>query len=297
MENDYLEIESFLAEQSERILSDLFGNSVKMTLNEGESVTAETIQGMFSSPAVSIRVGWEAVGGEVVLVLEQSVLVDLLNRRGGGESLEVSDEEGVRSAAQQFFDGYFKELGGVVSERLERGVPFGSTSMLPVDQLGDAPDISTFKRLDLNVSVGDDFSGLMIKLLSPEVVRAYTEKGVVEEKGNAASNEGKVDVQMSEFTPLQGKSSGTGGGRSVDMLLDLELPIAVELGRVRMFVKDILELGPGSVVELNKFSGEPVDLYVNNKKFAEGEVVVIDQNFGVRITALVGPNERLSSLR
>ena len=64
-----------------------------------------------------------------------------------------------------------------------------------------------------------------------------------------------------------------------------------------MLVKDILELGPGAVVELNKFSGEPVDIFVNNKKFAEGEVVVIDQNFGVRILALVGPDERLENLQ
>jgi len=81
------------------------------------------------------------------------------------------------------------------------------------------------------------------------------------------------------------------------MLMDLDLPIAVELGRIRMLVKDILELGPGAVVELNKFSGEPVDIYCNDKVFAEGEVVVIDQNFGVRITALVGPAERIMTLK
>ena len=110
------------------------------------------------------------------------------------------------------------------------------------------------------------------------------------------SQETKVNVQDSELSQLAPNQESASGGRSIDMLMDLELPISVELGRVKMFVKNILELGPGSVVELNKFSGEPVDLFVNNKKFAEGEVVVVDQNFGVRITALVGPNERLTSL-
>ncbi len=105
-------------------------------------------------------------------------------------------------------------------------------------------------------------------------------------------------VEESEFSPLTTTSTiDTNGGSNIEMLMDLELPISVELGRVKMFVKDILELGPGSVVELNKFSGEPVDVFVNNKKFAEGEVVVVDQNFGVRITALVGPSERLSSIQ
>ena len=92
-------------------------------------------------------------------------------------------------------------------------------------------------------------------------------------------------------------SGGIQAQGNIGMLVDLQLPVAVELGRVNMMVKDILELGPGAVVELNKFSGEPVDIYVNNKKFAEGEVVVVDQNFGVRILALIGPNERLMNLQ
>jgi flagellar motor switch protein FliN/FliY len=63
-----------------------------------------------------------------------------------------------------------------------------------------------------------------------------------------------------------------------------------------MMIKDILKLGPGSIVELDKLSGEPVDLFVNNKKFAQGEVVVIDENFGVRLTEIVQVDERLQSL-
>lgn len=119
-------------------------------------------------------------------------------------------------------------------------------------------------------------------------------------EGQAASEATQQDasVEESQFSPITTTSTmDSNGGSNIEMLMDLELPISVELGRVKMFVKDILELGPGSVVELNKFSGEPVDVFVNNKKFAEGEVVVVDQNFGVRITALVGPSERLSSIQ
>ena len=81
---------------------------------------------------------------------------------------------------------------------------------------------------------------------------------------------------------------------NIGMLMNLELPVAIELGQVRMMVKDILELEPGKVVELNKYSSDPVDIYLNHKKFAEGEVIIIDRNFQVRITALVRPDERLS---
>lgn len=84
--------------------------------------------------------------------------------------------------------------------------------------------------------------------------------------------------------------------KNIDMLLDVNLPIAIELGRTKMSISDILALGPGSIVELAKLAGEPVDLLVNQRIVAKGEVVVIDENFGVRITQLLTPEERLKAL-
>ena len=84
--------------------------------------------------------------------------------------------------------------------------------------------------------------------------------------------------------------------KNIDMLLDVNLPIAIELGRTKMSISDILALGPGSIVELSKLAGEPVDLLVNQRVVAKGEVVVIDENFGVRITQLLTPEERLKAL-
>ena len=117
------------------------------------------------------------------------------------------------------------------------------------------------------------------------------------ESAEEATEPGKVKVQTTQFAPMTDAEGGFQAQGNIGMLVDLQLPISVELGRVNMLIKDILELGPGAVVELNKFSGEPVDIYVNNKKFAEGEVVVVDQNFGVRILALIGPNERLMNIQ
>lgn len=85
--------------------------------------------------------------------------------------------------------------------------------------------------------------------------------------------------------------------RNIDSLLDISLPITIELGRTKMLIREVLDLGPGSVIELDKMSGEPVDLFVNDKKFARGEVVVIEENFGVRITELLKVDERLKALR
>lgn len=84
--------------------------------------------------------------------------------------------------------------------------------------------------------------------------------------------------------------------RNIDLLLDVPLRMTVELGRTRKRIKDILELGPGSVIELDKLAGEPVDVLINEKPIAKGEVVVIDENFGVRITDIVNQHDRLQKL-
>jgi flagellar motor switch protein FliN/FliY len=110
----------------------------------------------------------------------------------------------------------------------------------------------------------------------------------------------KVEETMAsraEFQQLSPPSAHAGGtGTNIDLLLDVKMPVAIELGRTEMAISEILTLGPGSVVELDKLAGEPVDLLVNDKIVARGEVVVVDENFGVRITMLMSPEERLKSL-
>ncbi len=104
-----------------------------------------------------------------------------------------------------------------------------------------------------------------------------------------------AEAMPAEFQQLAGMGS-EGDPQNLQLLLDVSLPISIELGRTSMNVQDILNLRPGSVVELNKLAGEPVDLLVNSKIVAKGEVVVIDENFGIRVTSLLSSEERLKSL-
>ncbi len=92
------------------------------------------------------------------------------------------------------------------------------------------------------------------------------------------------------------ESERSGGARDLDFILDIPLEISVELGRTRMLVNDLLQLGQGSVVELTRLSDEPMDIYVNGKLFARGEVVVVNKKFGVRLTDVVSPVERVKTL-
>jgi flagellar motor switch protein FliN/FliY len=106
---------------------------------------------------------------------------------------------------------------------------------------------------------------------------------------------GMMQGSPAEFGMLQ-MPMGVGLQSNIDLLLDVPLQITVELGRTRMLIKDVLELGIGSVVELNKLAGESVEVFVNNKLIAKGEVVVIDENFAVRITSIINPQDRLQAL-
>ncbi len=89
----------------------------------------------------------------------------------------------------------------------------------------------------------------------------------------------------------------TGPAQSLDFILDIPLKITVELGRSRMPVKDVLNLAQGSVIELAKFAGEPLEVLVNDKLIARGEVVVVNEKFGVRLTDIISPVERIEQLR
>ncbi len=117
-----------------------------------------------------------------------------------------------------------------------------------------------------------------------------------EESPAEATAEEEPEIQKAQFDSFQKNGSSQFSERRLEMLLDVLLPVSIELGRTKMFIKEILELERGSVIELDKMAGEPVDLYINNKKMAEGEVVVVDKHFGVRITSLIDPADRIKNL-
>ena len=84
--------------------------------------------------------------------------------------------------------------------------------------------------------------------------------------------------------------------RKLDLILDIPLKVTVELGRTRILVNDLLQLGQGSVVELNKLAGDPLEVLVNDKLVARGEVVVVNEKFGIRLTDIISPVERIQNL-
>lgn len=126
------------------------------------------------------------------------------------------------------------------------------------------------------------------QVLNKPPVEAATEQKVQDETQPEVS---QLQFENFDKTEHQGE-----GAKKIDLLMDLMLSVSIELGRTKMFIKDILELERGSIIELEKMAGEPVDLFINNKKMAEGEVVVVDKHFGIRITNLIDPKDRIKNL-
>ena len=85
--------------------------------------------------------------------------------------------------------------------------------------------------------------------------------------------------------------------QNLDFILDIPLKVTVELGRTKVYVKELLQLGQGSVVELDKLAGEPLEILINEKLVAKGEVVVVNEKFGIRLTDIISPIERIETLR
>jgi flagellar motor switch protein FliN/FliY len=124
------------------------------------------------------------------------------------------------------------------------------------------------------------------------------EENIHEEDGNVqepaafsnpdeAPDQNKILTDLADFDDLDETQFGAASvSDSFEFLQDLEMNVYIELGRTKMPIKDVLELERGYVIELNKLASEPVDIFVNNKKIAEGEVVVVDKHFGIRITTL-----------
>ncbi|MCS3506152.1 flagellar motor switch protein FliN [Achromobacter sp. JUb104] len=101
-------------------------------------------------------------------------------------------------------------------------------------------------------------------------------------------------ASQSVFKPLAGAT--TGSGNDIDLIMDVPVQLTVELGRTRLTIKNLLQLGQGSVVELDGLAGEPMDIFVNGYLIAQGEVVVVEDKYGIRLTDIITPSERINRL-
>lgn len=120
---------------------------------------------------------------------------------------------------------------------------------------------------------------------------------MAEENENIENGEGEASKQDSVAqNSVEELEEQAQGEMNLDFILDIPLELSVELGKTKMLVNDLLQLGQGSIIELNKLAGESLEVYINHKLIARGEVVVVNEKFGVRLTDVITPIDRVKSL-
>ena len=232
----------------------------------------------------------------MVVILRPDLILDFARLTTGIDAQEVDENiiSDVRPIAEAIVQGLCLSLGNITMETIvATGLSIRYQNFQCPINMQKAMDLA---RVQVAVTA-EELSGGVLWLLDPESARCILKIPDVEEDEVVATFD---RVNDSNKNVVNGGLMG--GGRnfgvpevdsgSLDVLLDVPLEITVELGRVRMLVREILDLGTGSIVEVDKSAGEPVDVMVNGRLVAKGEVVVIEDNLGVRITEIVNPNER-----
>lgn len=217
-----------------------------------------------------------------------------------GEQLDDVDENvlaDVRPCIEAIVQGICMAIGNIRNEAM---VASGLSIRYQVFQF--PPNLQRqeeLSRTQIALS-GEEMSGTLLWLLDEDTTRAVLGMPPLEDD---QTDEGPIvqleAVQGGAAVGASNSSTATGQYEdpgALDLLLDIPLEISVELGRLKMLIKDVIELGTGSIVEIDKAAGEPVDVLVNGRAVAKGEVVVIEDNFGIRITEILTPQERLSRL-
>jgi flagellar motor switch protein FliN len=295
-------------------LSGLLGREVSVSFSQVlEWDSAALASSLDSHYLFSTLKGSGGVDGTAFLLTKEkdsSIIADLLIGQDGTNAPEKMTElhlSAFGEVVHQITEVFTKNAKKIVGSKVLWEV-VNTVAVDPPEAVQHLSRVgSSWTVLSFSVFVQDLFSSdLLFCLPGPVVTRVSSGTG----KPAAGMSAGNVQTGVSNVNTqsrvggvlmqqLENEFSGstrpTGG--NIGLLLDVPLKLTVELGRTTKLVKEILALAPGSVVELDKLAGEAVDILVNEKLIAKGEVVVIDENFGVRITEIINPEERLTAVQ
>ncbi len=285
-------LNSEVARKLSKIFSTLLGRTAHFEFKGASYFSLEDIPSQFQGEFLCIRYKLDYgnfAGGALVIPKKISILLSELSLGKDGKSLPQDLSPQQVEVCSQMFKKVFEAQGAALSHLIDKKINITldeSKLALPSDVLKEINGKDMWVVAQYSFAIEGFFEDTIYDVVPLSVARVIIEAAAVK----ISSAGGRVGAwNLEEF----GKSKGAGSIKDISFLLDTPLHLTVELGRTKMALKDIMELGVGSIVELDKLAGEPVDIKVNNKLLAKGEVVVIDDNFGVRIVNIVKPNERL----
>ncbi|MCH4827641.1 flagellar motor switch phosphatase FliY [Planococcus halocryophilus] len=235
---------------------------------------------------------------------------------------DITEEDTKFKAVQELIEQMFGAVAQSMSILMDKAMVHSLTGIDVINQSEDFSSANftqeqwfTESEFQINVSSNQNirmrlylpvsFVKLLVSILNEpfdEEELETKEAGEMSKQSVSGSQLGEQDseaptVQNVQFSSFDNTDIAASEANNLNLLLDIPLQVTVELGRTKRMVKDILEISQGSIIELDKLAGEPVDILINNKLIAVGEVVVIDENFGVRVTDVLSTAERISKLR
>ena len=318
------EVASILAEESSVVLSTLLDKKIEISVQATDGADGEALGSDFPESIVVVEcafsTGFEATNHFLFNKNLVAKLSDLIMMGDGTAEFSEDHIDAIQEAVNQMLGAAATAL----STRLDKTVDFQPSAAKQAALAEAGLDFDQLTAINYELQIEGEAEGKIAMLIPYPVIQEMASViGAGEQPAGAA--EADLDMgAMEGAEPAEAAGLDLAGigeepaaaaevpriGKMVEsvelgrlenerlqLLLDVKLDISIELGRTRMLVRDILELGPSSVVELDKMAGETVDLLINNKKLAEGEVVVVDENFGIRITHLVSMEERIKMLQ
>jgi len=309
-------------------LSTILGKMVNITTPRVTLTTLNDMKKEFNVPIMALEVEYiEGLKGSNLLLVkidDASVIADIMmGGTGSNIKTELTEIEvsAVQEAMNQMIGSSATSLSTMLNMPINITPPSARIWNRDVDKISELIDENErIVRISFRLTIAELLDSEIMLLLpvetakmiinkmtgglseepiaEPEPVKeAAYEKVEAKEQKIEARQEIKEEVNVSkasfaELTPLTPKEK-----QNIELILDVPLEISVVLGRTKKTIKEILELGQGSLIELDKLTEEPVEILVNGKRVAYGEVVVIDENFGVRITSIVNNVEKIKSLQ
>ncbi len=304
--------------QAGSVISAVLNRSVTISIDRCEAADASFLSENLPAPhligTLPFKSGFNEPFSLLLGTQETAVMADLMLMGDG--SAEYSADH--KDALGELFNQVLGAFGTAIGEKMGTSVSPGVVEVDEFDFAAPSISLDSADMVVLTMTI-DDIGSRTLAIIVPagDTEQIAGALSVSEEGGGGEDDVGlnsdelddltQVAESFNEETPggsFGGGSLSTRGGseapsshENIDMLLDVELDVCIELGRTDLSIKRILELAPGAIVELDRMAGEPVDLLVNDKVVAKGEVVVVDESFGIRIVSLVSPEERIRSLR
>ena len=310
--NNVLEILNNAVPGGASMLSELLGKDTSISLSQVDSIEAAAVGSMFPGKnLVAPSELGDGLGSTAVVISEAqaAIMADLMIGQDGSNppaALEDLHLSAVTELTNQVVDSVLGSVSSQVGVTLMANP--GEVSVADLDA-GVIPGMDgEVVVMEAELKIGEFDAGKLGLVFAGDIASrlksgaqadaSASADGFVNDATAGASQgqQATPSAQNVVTSELATEKHTSVYDSSLDIVMDVPLQVTVELGRTNKLVREVLEMTPGSVIELDKLAGEPVDILVNQKYIAKGEVVVIDENFGIRITDIIRPAERIPKI-